>query len=603
LAGKKMSNDKLRTSQLITTYGPGAMVDLPKASLIVSGLDSWVYDPSNIPIIQEPRLVEKLQRIVNKKSLILRNPPPESENLRETFPHVVGWRFPEWFIVQRPGRGPHGYLRRRLVNINSLNNDTYRSPDGKTDSVVPVRFVRACPKGHVGDVDWKAFLHGNRSSCTRDLWVEERGTSGDLSDVWICCECGTDRSMSQAMRGDLGALGMCNGARPWLGAGTREKCGLPNKLLIRSASNAYFPQIMSVISIPDPTTPIDDVVRSLWDDFLSDVETIDEVKKIRMKPTPAVRLQGITDELILESIARIRTGSNTTDRDVKEVEFDALTQQKDEIGEDVPDGNFYARTLPRASWECSWTSSIERVVLVHRLREVVAQVGFTRFEAAGPDIQGELDLTVESAPLAIDASWLPAVENRGEGIFIQFNANQITTWMQKATVIERAKKLAAGFDLWRAEHPNSKRIFPGIPYYLLHSFSHLLLTAISLECGYPSSSIRERIYVTKRGCGVLIYTGSSDAEGTLGGLVAAGRDIRRHSKRALELGLLCSNDPVCGFHVPTKHDSQHLLGSACHGCLLIAETSCEQKNEFMDRSLVVPTVEASGCEFFNTEDI
>ena len=32
---------------------------------------------------------------------------------------------------------------------------------------------------------------------------------------------------------------------------------------------------------------------------------------------------------------------------------------------------------------------IERVVLVHRLREVGAQVGFTRFESAAPDIEGE----------------------------------------------------------------------------------------------------------------------------------------------------------------------------------------------------------------------
>jgi hypothetical protein len=131
----------------------------------------------------------------------------------------------------------------------------------------------------------------------------------------------------------------------------------------------------------------------------------------------------------------------------------------------------------------------------------------------------------------------------------------------------------------------------------------LLLTAISLECGYPASSIRERIFVTNRGYGILIYTGSSDAEGTLGGLVSAGREIKRYVKRALEIGMLCSNDPVCGFHAPTKHDPQPLLGSACHGCLLIAETSCEQRNEFMDRALVVPTVEALGCEFFNTEEL
>jgi hypothetical protein len=469
-----MSKDKLRASQLITTYGPGAMVDLPKASVIVAGLDSWAYDPSNIPVIQEQRLVEKLKLIVNRNDLSLRNPPPESDNMRDKFPHVVGWRFPEWFIVQRVERGQQGFLRRRLVNINALTNDRFRDSNGNADSVVPVRFVRACPRGHVGDIDWKSFVHGTGSTCSQDLWVEERGTSGDLSDVWIFCDCGKNRPMSQAARGDLGALGMCNGARPWLGAGTREKCGLPNKLLIRSASNAYFPQIMSVISIPDPTTPVDDIVSTLWDDFLSDIETTAELKKIRTKRTPAERLQGIADERILESIARVKAGSKSTDRPVKAVEFEALTQQKDEVGEDVPDGDFYARTLLRSAWDCSWTSLFERVVLVHRLREVIAQVGFTRFEAAGPDIQGELDVNVERATLGIDASWLPAVENNGEGIFIQISAGAVDSWMQKPIVAERAQKLADGFKLWQADHPNSKRIFPGVPYYMLHSLSHLL---------------------------------------------------------------------------------------------------------------------------------
>jgi hypothetical protein len=142
--------------------------------------------------------------------------------------------------------------------------------------------------------------------------------------------------------------------------------------------------------------------------------------------------------------------------------------------------------------------------------------------------------------------------------------------------------------------------FPGIPYYMLHSLSHLLLISISLECGYPASSLRERVYSASGRYGILIYTGSSDAEGTLGGLVLAGHDIKRHFSRALEMGSLCSNDPVCALHAPSVHDQQHLLGSACHGCLLIAETSCEQRNDYLDRALVVSTVESLKAEFFST---
>jgi hypothetical protein len=169
-------------------------------------------------------------------------------------------------------------------------------------------------------------------------------------------------------------------------------------------------------------------------------------------------------------------------------------------------------------------------------------------------------------------------------------------------VQERGRHLRAGFESWQAAHPHSQRSFPGLPYYLLHSLSHTLLTAVSLECGYPASSIRERVYALEAGYGILLYTGSPDAEGTLGGLVETGRQIDRHLRAALELGRLCSNDPVCAQHdPPNQHECRFLHGAACHGCLLIAETSCEQHNDFLDRALVVPTVEDAGAEFFRTQ--
>ena len=177
-------------------------------------------------------------------------------------------------------------------------------------------------------------------------------------------------------------------------------------------------------------------------------------------------------------------------------------------------------------------------------------------------------------------------------------------WLQRPVVQDRAKMLAGGFGAWASSHPTSSREFPGVPYYLLHTFSHLLMTAISLDCGYPASSLRERIYALPAEgelpdrYGILIFTGSSDAEGTLGGLVEAARRIKDFARKALELASLCSNDPICAHHQPGEHDHAPLLGAACHGCLLVPETSCEQRNEFLDRALVVSTVEACGAEYF-----
>jgi len=156
-----------------------------------------------------------------------------------------------------------------------------------------------------------------------------------------------------------------------------------------------------------------------------------------------------------------------------------------------------------------------------------------------------------------------------------------------------------GFEKWKSSRGIKTTWEPSLPYVMLHSLSHLLISAVSLECGYSASAIRERIYAGKSGYGILLYTGSSGSEGTLGGLIEIGKQIDRYLKTALEMGQLCSNDPVCSQHeAEDSQEERFLHGAACHGCLLIAETSCERRNEFLDRALVVRTVSAIGAEFF-----
>ena len=123
-----------------------------------------------------------------------------------------------------------------------------------------------------------------------------------------------------------------------------------------------------------------------------------------------------------------------------------------------------------------------------------------------------------------------------------------------------------------------------------------------MRCGYPASSIRERVYSDPLGgrYGLLLYTGSPDAEGTLGGLVEQARHIEDHLAQALSMAALCSNDPICAQHSPQDGlESRWLLGAACHGCTLVAETSCEMRNDYLDRALVVPILGEPDAAFFN----
>lgn len=247
-------------------------------------------------------------------------------------------------------------------------------------------------------------------------------------------------------------------------------------------------------------------------------------------------------------------------------------------------------------------TGVSRLVVVPELREVRVQISFSRFTALNPNLQGEFDFTdprarqnqARPAVLTLptgNEKWLPAAEVRGEGIFFELDPASVLAWEELDEVQARAQKL---LDAFNADGQGGE--FPGVRFYLLHSLAHLLLTAISLECGYAASSIRERIYcdpTPRKGgmAGILLSTGTTGSEGTLGGLVEEGRRLRHHLREAWDLGRLCSNDPVCATHDPTSEaGDRRLEGAACHGCLYIAESSCERYNRYLDRALVVPTI-------------
>ena len=176
------------------------------------------------------------------------------------------------------------------------------------------------------------------------------------------------------------------------------------------------------------------------------------------------------------------------------------------------------------------------------------------------------------------------------------------SWLARAAVHERLQQLESGHQVWMEER-QSNRAFPGGPYVLLHTLSHLLIQSLAMRCGYPASSIRERVYVGGGGesFGLLLYTASPDAEGTLGGLVQQGRHIEDHLLQALRMSELCSNDPICAHHAPGGSIEGRLLhGAACHGCALVAETSCEMRNDYLDRALVVPVMGVSDAAFFES---
>jgi hypothetical protein len=200
--------------------------------------------------------------------------------------------------------------------------------------------------------------------------------------------------------------------------------------------------------------------------------------------------------------------------------------------------------------------------------------------------------------------WVPATEVHGEGIFIRFDEAAVAVWETEAAVASRLSKLLKGHRGWRnARKLNPAGGFPGIRYAMLHTLSHLLIRELALECGYNAASIRERIYADTEGdepqVGILIYTAAADSDGTLGGLVELGKpeNLGRLLRQALGRAGICSSDPLCSEHNP--EDDRSLHAAACHACSFVSETSCEKGNRYIDRALIVPTLEVADAAFFD----
>lgn len=607
-----MSDNEIRLSQMIMGFGPGAMIDLPSRSIIVGGLPLWrlQIEPR---IIIEPRLQEMLERSLTQSGrladgvrLTLRQPPyatNDRDRLKRDVPALI---FPLWFVCD-PESGTTssvGGSRRRMVQWKELEWSTGKFKDGsKTISVTPMRFVAACKKGHMQDINWRGLVHRGQgqTGCRSAMWFVDRGTSADPKDLSIECDCGARAEFEYLFA--EGILGGCNGHQPWLGEQSIDPndCSENLKLLVRGASNAYFPQLANVIALPVDADHIGDIIKANLAS-LAKLTSVDQLIGVLTFNQALSSMFGTVDPVkIFSRIQELKAGANFATPvagSPKVAEFDILASGKEMIGNNAIDSRLHAKTLQDHEWRSGEILDrlLSRVVAVKRLTEVTCLYGFTRLEPAPVASDGSLEevlLAVEGASLG-DADWLPAIEQNGEGIFLQFDQAAVSTVVQSKFNSDRANELRLAYQDWTRKFKNSPS-FPGGAYTFLHSLSHALMTEISLQCGYPATSIKERVYALAADepqspfgrLGILIYTSASGAQGSLGGLVAMAPKIVTLLTTAVEKMQVCSNDPICSESTPQAHfDGSLVNGAACNACLLAPETSCEMRNMLLDRLML-----------------
>ena len=626
---------ELRQSQTITTYGPGSLVDLVEDAILIPGLEYWSYKGAAGYEVEAHDLARNLRNrgLALSEAIPFRTPPVNAGEEHHRGCGIKAVEFPSWFLCTN--RNCERLVHKRDTTYKG-GERTHRCPTADSKGkLVPVRFAMACARGHLDDFPWEWFVHLDRPGGRCDapeLRLIDRG-SGDLTDVYVICEnCGERRSMAKA-KGDK-ALPRCKGHRPWLGAyvgdnSVRETdCEEKQRLFVRTASGGYFSQVESALTIPK-VSQLDDEVR----DFLvrHDKRDLNEINS--EAELAAVRKYITVLENAPECIARLShtelwraidtfrqeaaaSDANAKPPPVRETEYATITKAPIEEIDHLysldrkelhPD--FYA--VKAAPGSCPLPAEIKDLVLIERLREVRVLTGFTRLRAPVQNIYGEFTDSSNRAALSLSADWLPASEIRGEGFFLELDPEELGAWEIRPAVVEREKELEKGWKLRYPKHHERGIVFPGARFYLLHTLAHMLITQVALECGYAASAIRERIYCSAKGdrgalpmAAILLSTGSSGSEGTLGGLVNQGRRIEVHLEEALRRAKLCSHDPVCGRSHPHEGTpGRALLGAACHGCLFVAECSCERSNQYLDRALVVPTMgvtDADEVAFFAT---
>ena len=571
----------IRLSETVSPFGPGALVDILGESFMAVTGDEW--PPTTIrSSVACDRLAAKLG--VDDFWAAPTSADPEAPKT----PGLEFVRFPAWLFCQDCRRMVH--WRRKM---EKGARPACPECEGR---LVPMRFVTVCKnKSHADDVPWHEWAHrGSESGCdTRDRlrFQPSKGAKEGLSSLEVFCEaCKTRRSLGELRSDVLKKDGFkCHGTQPWEHEwGT---CESPLEVLQRGATSLHFGESVSAIDIPEVTGRSAELQETVRQHPLYGA--------IKTSATPEVLVSMVTDELaslgvaaaddIRHAIAEM-LGTVTTLKDAKQLllseEFEAFVAA---IQDAAPTQDFVTRAHHLEAGSGATSAAVAEllsdVVVVDRLREVRAAVGFRRYT---PD--ADLVRSVPAKPY--ERSWYPAVEGYGEGVFIRFDSARVDEWAKTASVAQRIAEVTAhqaGSMLGSRLHESSPQ------YVMLHSFAHALMRELAFRSGYSAPSLHERIYCEATGdYAVFIYTTSTDIEGTLGGLARQGENPHLGAAvvRALEQVLWCANGPVCSESEPQSIDGLNL--AACHACMLAPETSCEGFNLLLDRALLVGTDDVPG---------
>lgn len=625
-----------RPSALLYTYGVGSIMDLPQFSIMPAGLDDW--EPiwrrraGAPPRIEEPRLLKVVQLHLGSRVRELRpfpwQPQARSQSQEGVDLGIPARVFPQWLrctgcdylgpLSRFTYTNTHPF-RPDLASFEHLSCPGRSRPDksgakkGKTrrSPAIPARYLLGCANGHLDEFPYGLWVHRGKPCPVAplpDLKLRDANLGQGAGAIVTCERCKQSRRMTEA-QGQSGKekLPLCRGRHPHLN-GFDPSCGLAVSLIMMGASNLWFASTQSIIVMPR-TGPEE---RAALATRLATHLSADKLEKYADSPDMLRDLlEGkmeldVSDEQLTVAVREaLSPGPSEEERHEQLLDWDPVEllvpewdylQRPSLFAKQENASGLMVTEMPRSS---GLPKVIDRVIAVNRMKKVNAVLGFTRLD----ELERVADVATRLVKLTRNGkpTWVPATEDRGEGIFVQLDEAAVAAW--EAQIL--------GSPLWAA-HGRAHRLnferrfsetaasvdpdtrFPPPRYWLVHTLAHILIREMAMSCGYGAASLSERLYAwpstVDRGAaaGLLICTTASDSEGTLGGLVALSdpERLRDIVTGALRRAARCSSDPVCAQRTP-RDPEDFLHGAACHCCSFASETSCERANRFLDRRFLL----------------
>jgi len=596
----------LSRSQFVLTWGPGSIIETKNGPRLIPtlarGLGIYFNEKTFEKFeINDVRLCNYIQKSASaeNKARILALPSNAGLEKKQNSRIYSTQVFPVWRIC---------YGRKEGKKHSPVLYSGQKCPLCKTeDDSGAVRFVAACSAGHLDEVNWHYAVHhqsDNKESKCKPQYYYWKTSGSSLADIEIeCPNCHSKKTMQDIYKMHLYCTGRfpekeqpCTTQSPYYSEGKRPRnCDRNMKITQRQSASLRIPDTITLLTIPKYDNQLTNVLQRnsvsvALDTVLSVPETV--LKSMKDEILTTWILESLSNKISPEALKIIQNEIETSGvneflsfyqqlytggfsfLDLIYEEFESLLS-----GAGLHKQNFImeeGKVFPQS--KDSFIPSF-KVYPIKKIRTITVQTGYRRMVTGASD---EDAIPVPTAVLLDNYYWYPGFEGFGEGIFITLADGKIPDLSHNEAYKDWIKYKISGY----SGNSEWTEICAEPGFVWLHTLSHALIKALSEFTGYSSASLRERVYLSRDGKngGILIYNTSPGEDGGMGGLTGTMEVFEDIMNKAETIVKICSNDPLCN---DLKKTADCINGAACYSCLLVSETSCEHRNLWLDRHLLM----------------